>query len=173
MSNKTFTFLSKKMEGEKIINLLQSIYEHSPWVPKRLLSEKSVHIKTKEQLQIQMKHIVDNATKAEKLNLIRAHPELGNKFRKKEKLTKFSEEEQKSVGLDECTEEEFEILTYLNKEYRSKFQFPFIIAVKGLSKNHIIDNMRKRIKNHKEEEFKNAISEIHKIAKLRINDLTY
>ncbi len=173
MSNKTFTFLSEKMEGEKIINLLKSIYEHSPWVPKRLLSVELIEIKTKEQLQIQMKQIVENATKTEKLNLIRAHPELGNKLRKNEKLTKFSEEEQKSAGLDQCTEEEFEILTYLNKEYRSKFQFPFIIAVKGLSKNHIIDNMRKRIKNHKEEEFKTAISEIHKIAKLRINDLTY
>jgi 2-oxo-4-hydroxy-4-carboxy--5-ureidoimidazoline (OHCU) decarboxylase len=33
--------------------------------------------------------------------------------------------------------------------------------------------MKKRVKNSQEEEFKTAISEIHKIAKLRINDLTY
>ena len=89
------------------------------------------------------------------------------------KLTKFSQEEQKSVGLDQCTEEEYKILTNLNKEYRSKFEFPFIIAVKGLSKNYIIENIKKRVKNSQEEEFKTAISEIHKIAKLRINDLTY
>ena len=173
MSDKYFTFLSKRIGGKKFVNILKSIYEHSPWVPERLLSKEGIEIKTKRELHLQMKQIVDNASKIEKLNLIRAHPELGNKLQKTKKLTRFSQEEQKSVGLDQCTEEEFEILTSLNKEYRSKFEFPFIIAVKGLSKNYIIENMKKRIKNNQEEEFNTAISEVHKIAKLRINDLTY
>ena len=173
MSDKYFTFLSKRIGSKKFVNILKSIYEHSPWVPERLLSKEGIEIKTKSELHLQMKQIVDNASKIEKLNLIRAHPELGNKLQKTKKLTRFSEEEQKSVGLDHCTEEEFEILTSLNKEYRSKFEFPFIIAVKGLSKNYIIENMKKRIKNNQEEEFNTAISEVHKIAKLRINDLTY
>ena len=33
MYNKTFKFLSKKMEREEIIDLLKSVYEHSKWVP--------------------------------------------------------------------------------------------------------------------------------------------
>ena len=173
MSDKYFTFLSKRIGSKKFVNILKSIYEHSPWVPERLLSKEGIEIKTKRELHLEMKQIVDNASKIEKLNLIRAHPELGNKLQKTKKLTRFSQEEQKSVGLDQCTEEEFEILTRLNKEYRSKFEFPFIIAVKGLSKNYIIENMKKRIKNNQEEEFNTAISEVHKIAKLRINDLTY
>ena len=173
MSDKYFTFLSKRIGSKKFVNILKSIYEHSPWVPERLLSKEGIEIKTKRELRLQMKQIVDDASKIEKLNLIRAHPELGNKLQKTKKLTRFSQEEQKSVGLDQCTEEEFEILTSLNKEYRSKFEFPFIIAVKGLSKNYIIENMKKRIKNNQEEEFNTAISEVHKIAKLRINDLTY
>ena len=36
MYNKTFKFLSKKMEREEIIDLLKSVYEHSKWVPERL-----------------------------------------------------------------------------------------------------------------------------------------
>ena len=120
-----------------------------------------------------MKNIVDNSTETEKLNLIKAHPELGKKLQKKEKLTKFSKEEQKSAGLDQCSDEEFEILTNLNNTYRSKFEFPFIIAVKGLNKNQIIDNMKKRVNNLKSVEFETAINEIHKIAQLRIKDLTY
>ena len=60
-----------------------------------------------------MKKIVDNSSETEKLNLINAHPELGKKLQKKEKLTKFSEDEQKSAGLDQCSDEEFEILTCL------------------------------------------------------------
>ena len=173
MYNKTFIFLSQKMEGKKIINLLKGIYEHSAWVPEKLLSENISEIKTKEELELMMKKIVDNSTETEKLNLIKAHPELGKKLQKKEKLTKFSKEEQKSAGLDQCSDEEFEILTNLNNTYRSKFEFPFILAVKGLNKNQIIDNMKKRVNNCKSEEFETAINEIHKIAQLRIKDLTY
>ena len=173
MYNKTLKFLSKKMKRKEIIDQLKSIYEHSQWVPERLLSENINEIQTKEELQLMMKKIVDNSSETEKLNLINAHPELGTKFQKKEKLTKFSEDEQKSAGLDQCSDEEFEILTNLNKEYRLKFKFPFIIAVKGLNKKQIIDNMQKRVNNNKTEEFETAISEIHKIAGLRIKDLTY
>ena len=173
MYNKTFKFLSKKMERKEIIDLLKSIYEHSQWVPERLLSDNIDEIESKEELQLMMKKIVDNSSETEKLNLINAHPELGKKLHKKEKLTKFSENEQKSAGLDQCTDKEFEILTNLNNEYRLKFKFPFIIAVKGLNKNQIIDNMQKRINNNKAKEFETAISEIHKIAELRIKDLTY
>ena len=173
MYNKTFKFLSQKMEGKKIINLLKGIYEHSAWVPEKLLSENISEIKTKEELELMMKKIVDNSTEKEKLNLIKAHPELGKKLQKKEKLTKFSKEEQKSAGLDQCSDEEFEILTNLNNTYRSKFEFPFILAVKGLNKNQIIDNMKKRVNNCKSVEFETAINEIHKIAQLRIKDLTY
>ena len=173
MYNKTLKFLSKKMKRKEIIDQLKSIYEHSQWVPERLLSENINEIQTKEELQLMMKKIVDNSSETEKLNLINAHPELGKKLHKKEKLTKFSEDEQKSAGLDQCSDEEFKILTNLNNEYRLKFKFPFIIAVKGLNKNQIIDNMQKRVNNTKAEEFKTAISEIHKIAGLRIKDLTY
>ena len=74
MYNKTFKFLSQKMEREEIINLLKSIYEHSSWVPERLLSENISEIKTKEELQLKMKKIVDSSTEIEKLNLINAHP---------------------------------------------------------------------------------------------------
>ena len=173
MYNKTFKFLSKKMERKEIIDLLKSIYEHSQWVPERLLSDNINEIQSKEELQLMMKKIVDNSSETEKLNLINAHPELGKRLHKKEKLTKFSENEQKSAGLDQCTDTEFEILTNLNNEYRLKFKFPFIIAVKGLNKNQIIENMQKRVNNNKTEEFETAISEIHKIAGLRIKDLTY
>ena len=173
MSNKTFIFLSKKISKKKIIELLKSIYEHSPWVPERLFSNEVNENLNKEYLQQKMKSIVDNASKKEKLDLIKSHPELGNKLKKIDELTEFSKEEQKSAGLDQCNEEEFEVLTQLNKQYRNQFQFPFIIAVKGLSKNDIINEMKKRVYNSKEEEFETAMKEIHKIASLRINDLTY
>ncbi|MDC0531143.1 2-oxo-4-hydroxy-4-carboxy-5-ureidoimidazoline decarboxylase, partial [Alphaproteobacteria bacterium] len=87
--------------------------------------------------------------------------------------TKFSKDEQKSVGLDQCNEEEFKILTNLNQQYKAQFEFPFIIAVKGLSKDHIISEMKIRVNSTKQKELETAMNEIHKIAKLRIYDLNY
>ena len=173
MSNKTLKIMSKNYKLDKVINLLKSIYEHSQWVPERLFSGDLNEIMDKKHLQKKMQEIVDNASKKEKLNLIKSHPELGNKLQKSDDLTKFSKDEQKSAGLDQCSEEEFEILNYLNTKYRDKFNFPFIIAVKGLSKNEIINEMRKRVSNTKEKEFKTAILEIHKIAKIRIQEINF
>ena len=173
MSNKTFTLLSKKINKDKIIDILGSVYEHSSWVPERLISFDIKIIKNSDELFIKMKSIVECASDKEKLKLLCAHPELGNKLQKLNNLTDFSKLEQKSAGLDQCSDEEFETLTRLNKEYRVKFNFPFIIAVKGLTKENIIDEMKKRVKNSYNQEFNTALKEVHKIAKMRLDDIKF
>jgi|TARA_B110000495_G_scaffold21742_1_gene15358 2-oxo-4-hydroxy-4-carboxy-5-ureidoimidazoline decarboxylase len=173
MSNKTFTLLSKKINKDKIIDILGSVYEHSSWVPERLISFDIKIIKNSDELFIKMKSIVECASDKEKLKLLCAHPELGNKLQKLNNLTDFSKLEQKSAGLDQCSDEEFETLTRLNKEYRAKFNFPFIIAVKGLTKANIIDEMKKRVKNSYNQEFNTALKEVHKIAKMRLDDIKF
>ena len=173
MSNKTFTLLSKEINKDKIIDVLGSVYEHSSWVPERLISFDIKIIKNSDELFIKMKSIVECASNKEKLKLLCAHPELGNKLQKLNNLTDFSKLEQKSAGLDQCSDEEFETLTRLNKEYRVKFNFPFIIAVKGLTKANIIDEMKKRVKNSYNQEFNTALKEVHKIAKIRLDDIKF
>jgi 2-oxo-4-hydroxy-4-carboxy-5-ureidoimidazoline decarboxylase len=173
MSNKTFTLLSKKINKDKIIDILGSVYEHSSWVPERLISFDIKIIKNSDELFIKMKSIVECASDKEKLKLLCAHPELGNKLQKLNNLTDFSKLEQKSAGLDQCSDKEFETLTRLNKEYRAKFNFPFIIAVKGLTKANIIDEMKKRVKNSYNQEFNTALKEVHKIAKMRLDDIKF
>ena len=173
MSNKTFTLLSKKINKDKIIDILGSVYEHSSWVPERLISFDIKIIKNSDELFIKMKSIVECASNKEKLKLLCAHPELGNKLKKLNNLTDFSKLEQKSAGLDQCSDEEFDSLTRLNKEYRLKFDFPFIIAVKGLTKVNIIDEMKKRVENSYIQEFNTALKEVHKIAKIRLDDIKF
>jgi 2-oxo-4-hydroxy-4-carboxy-5-ureidoimidazoline decarboxylase len=173
MSNKPFTLFSKKINEDKIIDILGSVYEHSSWVPERLISFDIKIIKNSDELFIKMKSIVECASNKEKLKLLCAHPELGNKLQKLNNLTDFSKLEQKSAGLDQCSDDEFETLTRLNKEYRVKFNFPFIIAVKGLTKANIIDEMKKRVKNSYNQEFNTALKEVHKIAKIRLDDIKF
>ena len=56
-------------------------------------------------------------------------------------------------------------------DYEKKFQFPFIIAVKGKNKNEILENFRSRINNDYVKEFQEAKKQVIKIALFRLNEI--
>ena len=171
MENEIINFENKNFKKSKFISLFESIYEHSDWVIKNVIEDKSNIPNTIYELKLKMKNEVDNSSENLKLKLLRSHPELGIKKNEISSLTQSSQAEQKSAGLDQCSEEEYEEIKSLNKTYKEKFQFPFIIAVKGLNRLDIIKSMKKRVDNNYEEEFLTAINEVHKIAKIRLDAL--
>ena len=99
--------------------------------------------------------------------ILNSHPELAIE----KKLTIDSKLEQTSANLNECSEEEFKEFRKLNIEYKTKFGFPFIIAVKGKNKNEILVNFRERIKNDLNKEFFEAKIQVKKIASFRLEDI--
>jgi 2-oxo-4-hydroxy-4-carboxy-5-ureidoimidazoline decarboxylase len=115
-----------------------------------------------------MAHVVDTAETARQLELIRAHPELAGKAAVRGELTDDSKLEQAGAGLDRCSPEEFERLQRLNREYGEKFDFPFIIAVKGLDRAAILAAIAERLEHSPAEEFAAALAQIHRIAALRL-----
>ena len=171
MENEIINFEKKSFKKSEFITLFESIYEHSDWVIKNIIKNNSNVPNTINELKIKMKNEVDKSSENLKLKLLRSHPELGIKKNQLSSLTESSQEEQKSAGLDQCSEEEYQEIKSLNKSYKEKFQFPFIIAVKGLNRLDIIKSMKKRVDNNYEEEFLTAINEVHKIAKIRLDAL--
>ena len=91
--------------------------------------------------------------------LIRAHPDLATQA----KLTDDSNREQAEAGLDTLTAEEFARFTHLNELYKSKFDFPFIFAVKGATKQQILASFAERVNNSTEDEFAMALEQICRI----------
>ena len=114
-------------------------------------------------------NIFETATRERQLKILNAHPDLANKT-KISLLTPDSLKEQASVGLDQCTEEEFTEFKKLNETYK-KFGFPFILAVKGRTKIEILNNFRKRISSDPEIEFDEAVKQVKQIASLRLKEL--
>ena len=163
----------EKLNQAKIIDLLGSIYEHSPWVAEILFSQ---GIKSQDNdinfLAERMKKIVDTSSEEMKLNLLQAHPELAGKLAISGNLTKDSTAEQASAGLDKCSTEEFAEFNKLNFEYTKKFGHPFIIAVRGLTRSEILISFNCRLDNDSKKEFSTAMEEVHKIAKLRLEELS-
>ena len=171
MENEIINFENKNFKKSKFVSLFESIYEHSDWVMKSVIEDKSNIPNTLNEIRSAMRQVVNKSSDNLKLKLLRAHPELGIKKSQLSNLTVSSQEEQKSAGLDQCSEEEYEEIKLLNKLYKEKFEFPFIIAVKGLNRLDIIKSMKKRVNNNYEEEFLTAINEVHKIAKIRLDAL--
>lgn len=141
-----------------------AIYEHSPWIAEAAYD--SGDIGTIDRIHAAMKEAVETAGYAQKIALIRAHPDLA--CAPATKLTQDSVSEQKGAGLDRCTPEEYAEFQKLNGDYKKKFGFPFIIAVKGLSRQDILVDFRARIGNGAEKEFATALDQIHKIARFRL-----
>ena len=111
--------------------------------------------------------IYENSSKEDCLKIFNEHPELAVE----KKLTEDSRIEQKGANLNRCNNEEFSEFQNLNYDYKKKFSFPFIIAVKGKNKDEILSNFRKRIKNEINLEFEEAKNQVKKIATFRINEI--
>ncbi|RCL00209.1 MAG: hypothetical protein JSC189_001220 [Candidatus Tokpelaia sp. JSC189] len=154
-------------------SILSGIFEHSPWVAKRILSKRP--FESIEALYYNMVAEVAASSEDEKLTLIRAHPELAGKAAQKGALTTESIHEQKEAGLDTLNEEEFSEFHKLNKAYKKRFGFPCIIAARGFEKIHnkhsILANIRERLQNTQDEENREALRQIARIAELRLKDL--
>jgi len=115
--------------------------------------------------------VVARAAPAEQLDLIRAHPQLGARGRSRTQLTAASAREQQRAGLDACSDEEFATLLDLNRDYVAKFDFPFILAVRGHDPRSILATVARRIGAEPAVERHTALGEIAAIAGYRLADL--
>lgn len=155
------------MSTDDFVARFGGIYEHSPWVAERA----APHVGRSadyDQIAMLMADCVDNASREQQLELIRAHPDLAGRAQVAGELTAESSDEQASAGLDQCTPDEYERFQELNARYRDKFDFPFVMAVRGSSRAEILDAFERRLENDVDTEFETALEEIHKIARLRL-----
>ena len=144
---------------------MTALFEHSPWVEARADARPSSGDR-----HADLMAVVQAATRAEQLALIRAHPELAGKAVIDRTLTDASAAEQASAGLDQLTPAEFERFHALNTAYRDRFGFPFIICVRLTDKAGILTAMQQRLGHEPEAEIATALAEIGKIVRLRLED---
>ena len=157
------------LSAEQFVELLGGIYEHSPWVAAGVLAQRP--FESPEALAAAMAAVVADADESVQMILIRAHPELGGRLRVAKTLTPASRDEQRGAGLDQCSAEEFATLQSLNSAYQQRFGFPFIVAVKGHSRESIIAAMRNRMENDVQTEKAEALEQIDRIAGFRLTAL--
>ena len=145
------------------------IYEHSDWVPQRVLDQRP--FASVEAMRRALRQAVDEASEAEKLTLLRSHPDLAGKLARAGDLTESSMREQVGLGLDRLSDVEFQAFSTMNDHYRKTFGFPFIICARRTTKERVLKAFQDRVQNSRDDEIRIALAEVHQIASLRLDDL--
>lgn len=153
----------------EFVAALSGIFEHAPWVAEGVWPERP--FASPDALHRAMCAVVAAAGPEAQLELIRAHPDLAGKAALA-KLTAASSAEQAGAGLDRLTDEEYRRFHTLNDLYKTRFGFPFILAVKGHTKTSILAAFESRLPNTPELERERALAEIYRIARFRLEALT-
>ena len=164
---KTINSIEKvnQLSENEFIGTFGNVFEKTNWIANKAFNSKPY--KSFDEFISTIIKIYENSSKEDCLKIFNAHPELAVE----KKLTTDSHKEQKSANLNRCNNEEFNEFKNLNYEYKKKFGFPFIIAVKGKNKSEILINFKKRIKNEMDLEFKEAKNQVKKIATFRLEEI--
>jgi OHCU decarboxylase len=145
------------------------VFEHSPFIAERALDADAVSLPlTAEGVHAALTDAFRKASAAEQLGVLTAHPDLAGKLAIAGGLTEDSRKEQAGAGLDRLSPKEHARFTALNAAYVEKFGFPFIIAVKGLTKDDILAAFEARVGNTADAEFETAKTQVERIALLRL-----
>ena len=147
------------------VRALGWIFEESAWVAERAWDRRP--FRSVDDLHVAMTTVVDTATKAEQLALLRAHPDLGTRAR----VSDVSSAEQQGAGLDRLDVAEFARMQQLNVNYRARFGFPFLFAVKGSTTHDVLAALEARIGMTRDAEFAEALRQVYKIAKFRLEEI--
>ncbi len=131
-----------KLSKSDFISIFGNVFEKTEWIAQKSYDSKPY--KNFEELFSKMMEVFENSNKENHIKILNAHPDLAVE----KKLTRDSKKEQKNASLNQCTEKEFLEFKKLNEEYKKKFGFPFIIAVKGKNKEEILNSFRQRITNN-------------------------
>jgi len=154
-----------KLSKSDFISVFGNVFEKTDWIAEKTYALKPFN--NFQELFSKMVKIFENSKKENHLEILNAHPDLVVE----KQLTDDSRKEQNNANLNQCSDLEFEEFKKLNKEYKKKFKFPFIIAVKGKNRKEILDNFRQRITNNINLEFEEAKEQVKKIANFRLSEI--
>jgi 2-oxo-4-hydroxy-4-carboxy-5-ureidoimidazoline decarboxylase len=154
------------MAAPEFIARFGDVAEHAPWVAEQAAARRP--FASLAAMIAAFGTVVREAPEAEQLRLLRAHPDLAGRAAVAGGLTEGSRKEQASAGLDRLSAGEFARFAELNSRYRTRFGIPFILAVKGATRQQILESFAERLGNDRDTEVANALDQVCRIVGFRI-----
>ena len=150
-------------DQRQFVDAVGWVFEHSPWVAERAWQNRP--FASVDALHVAMTQEMLAATPDEQLALLCAHPDLGARAR----MSEASTTEQSGAGLDSLTPFQYERLLAQTSEYRRRFGFPFLYAVKGSTIDQILAALDERVVLDPAAEFNEALRQVTRIARVRLD----
>jgi len=157
-----------RMTAAEFAAALAGLFEGSSWVAQQACARRP--FADSAQLLNALCEIVRQSPPAQQLALLRAHPELGT-ARTAAAMSATSRREQSGAGLDRDDAVLLDRLAALNRAYRERFGFPFIIAVRGMAAEDIPAQIEQRLAGNRAVEIGTALGQVCRIAEFRLRDL--
>ena len=157
------------MDRNAFVEKFGGIFEKSPWVADKAWEARP--FSNIDDLHAKMVAVVKYANIDQQLALLRAHPDLAGKEAQAGAMTASSVAEQASAGLNALSKAEMERLSSYNTEYKKKFGFPFMIAVRNHTKEGIFALFKQRLSDDTVTEFGNDLQQVYYITRLRLDKL--
>ena len=161
-----------EMELDTFVKAFGGVFEHSPWIAE---AAHGLELGPAHDSVVGLHNALCRAFRAanlsKRLTVLRAHPDLSGKLAAAKRLTKASQAEQASAGLDALTDDERAAFERLNSAYTAKYGFPFIIAVRDHSKDAILAAFERRLGQDQDTEYAEACHQVERIAELRLRDM--
>ena len=158
-----------EMDRATFVSAFGGIFEHSPWIAEGAYAlELGPTHDTAQGAHSALARVFRTAPADQRLNVLKAHPDLAGKLAAAGQLTAESTAEQAGAGLDLLTDDERAAFQSLNAQYVERHGFPFIIAVKDNDKASILAAFHRRIGNDRDTEFAEACRQVERIAELRL-----
>ena len=148
------------------VNAFGDVAESSPWVAEKAFEARPYS--DFDALAIAFEKAIYSAPEDAQLALIKAHPDLAGKAARAGELAPASLREQQGAGLLSLSQAEYDRFLALNKSYRERFGYPFIMAVAGASKETILSTLEDRLDNSPAEEFQTTLEQIARIVRIRL-----
>ena len=161
-----------QMSKARFVELYGGVFEHSSWIAEAAHNlELGAAHDCASGVHNALTRVFRSASAQQRLEVLRAHPDLAGKLAQAARLTDASTKEQAFAGLDALTDAEREQFETLNATYLETHGFPFIIAARDYTKAEILKAFQSRIKNNSATEIDTACRQVERIAELRLKDL--
>jgi 2-oxo-4-hydroxy-4-carboxy-5-ureidoimidazoline decarboxylase len=149
--------------ADTFIERFGGIFENAPWVASRIAARRP--FASVADLFGAMRKAIDGAAGEETLALLRGHPELAFSGA----MTRDSVGEQNAAGLDRLSDVQRTRFGELNKAYRERFGFPFILCVRRHGRDSILREFERRLSLSADQERRTALDEVLRIGALRLD----
>jgi len=148
---------------------LADIWEHAPWVAHSVVSQRP--FATVEALHTAMVGVVAGQNESARVAFYAGHPELAGADARRGTMTDASIAEQGTLSLARLDTHEAERWSALNRAYRTRFGFPFILCIRRHTRASALQAFEQRLAHDRATELATALGEIAAITRLRLDRL--